>query len=99
MIIPPGHPIVISPKNSTLWGFLCYNVIMINGIIKLRPHQQKVIEAFDKGFKNIILLWSRRAGKSIFAWNLLIREAIYRPGTYWFCFDEFVLVLSNLTQL
>ena len=96
MIIPPGHPLIIFLKNSTLWGFLCYNVVMINGIIKLRKHQQKVVEAFDKGFKNIILLWSRRAGKSIFAWNLLIREAIYKPGTYWFCFDEFRTAERNI---
>ena len=69
---------------------------MINKMIKLRRHQQKVVEAFDNGFRNIILLWSRRAGKSLLAWLLLIRAAISKPGTYWFCFDEFKTAERNI---
>lgn len=63
--------------------------IKIGGGVTLRPWQKKVMQAFDNGKRWVVLCVSRRAGKSLFAWNLLIREAINKPGTYWYCFDNY----------
>ena len=63
--------------------------IKIGGGITLRPWQKKAMQAFDNGKRWVVLCVSRRAGKSLFAWNLLIREAINKPGTYWYCFDNY----------
>ena len=63
--------------------------IKIGGGIVLRSYQKAVLKRFDNGIRYIVLCWSRRAGKSLFAWLLLIREAIKKPGTYWYCFDNY----------
>ena len=65
------------------------SLIKIGGGVTLRPWQKKVMRAFDNGKRWVVLCVSRRAGKSLFAWNLLIREAINKPGTYWYCFDNY----------
>ena len=65
------------------------------GII-MRSYQKAVIKAFDNGIRYIVLCWSRRAGKSIFAWNLLIREAVSKPGTYWYCFDNYSTAYNDI---
>lgn len=61
----------------------------LRNIIKFRNHQEKVLKAFDNGARKILLRWSRRAGKSVLAWNILIKEAMVNPGVYWFCFNEY----------
>ena len=61
----------------------------LRNIIKFRSHQEKVLKAFDNGARKILLRWSRRAGKSVLAWNILIKEAMVNPGVYWFCFNEY----------
>ena len=65
------------------------------GII-MRSYQKMVLKAFDNGIRFIVLCWSRRAGKSLFAWNLLIREAIRKPGTYWYCFDNYSTAYNDI---
>jgi len=65
------------------------------GII-MRSYQKAVLKAFDNGIRFIVLCWSRRAGKSLFAWNLLIREAISKPGTYWYCFDNYSTAYNDI---
>lgn len=65
------------------------------GII-MRVYQKLILKAFDNGIRFIVLCWSRRAGKSIFAWNLLIREAIRKPGTYWYCFDNYSTAYNDI---
>ncbi|CAN5616264.1 hypothetical protein BH23PAT2_BH23PAT2_08180 [soil metagenome] len=62
----------------------------------MRVYQKAVLKAFDNGIRFIVLCWSRRAGKSIFAWNLLIREAIRKPGTYWYCFDNYSTAYNDI---
>ncbi len=62
----------------------------------LRSYQRAALKAFDNGIKVIVLCWSRRAGKSMFAWNLLIREAIAKPGTYWYCFDNYSTAYNDI---
>ena len=58
------------------------SVFRIGGGIVMRSYQKAILKAFDNGIRYIVLCWSRRAGKSLFAWNLLIRESIQKPGTY-----------------
>lgn len=65
------------------------NFFAIGGGIVLRAYQKAILKAFDNGIRYIVLCWSRRAGKSLFAWNLLIREAVSKPGTYWYCFNNY----------
>lgn len=64
--------------------------------IVMRSYQKAVLKAFDNGIRYIVLCWSRRAGKSLFAWNLLIREAINKPGTYWYCFDNYTTAYNDI---
>lgn len=70
--------------------------ISIGAGIVMRSYQKAVLKAFDNGIRYIVLCWSRRAGKSIFAWNLLIREAIRKPGTYWYCFDNYSTAYNDI---
>jgi hypothetical protein len=32
----------------------------------------------------------------MFAWNLLIREAVAKPGTYWYCFDNYSTAYNDI---
>ena len=41
-------------------------------------------------------MWSRRAGKSLFAWTLLIREAVSKPGVYWYCFNNYSTAYNDI---
>ena len=70
--------------------------INIGGGIVLRGYQKAVMKAFDNGKRFVVLCWSRRAGKSLFAWNLLIREAVTKPGTYWYCFDNYATAYNDI---
>lgn len=56
---------------------------------KPRGYQLSMFTAIEKGFKRILLIWPRRAGKDICAYNLLIREALKRVGTYFYVFPQF----------
>lgn len=62
----------------------------------MRSYQKAALKAFDNGIRYIVLCWSRRAGKSMFAWNLLIREAVSKPGTYWYCFDNYSTAYNDI---
>lgn len=70
--------------------------LRIGAGIMMRVYQRRVLKAFDNGIRYIVLCWSRRAGKSLFAWNLLIREAISTPGTYWYCFDNYSTAYNDI---
>ena len=71
-------------------------LIKIGAGIVLRPWQKKVMAVFDNGKRWIVLCISRRAGKSLFAWTLLIREAISNPGTYWYCFNNYSTAYNDI---
>lgn len=43
----------------------------------------------NKGYKRVIGILPRRAGKDITAWNLCIREALKRVGTYYYVFPTY----------
>ncbi|CAB4127725.1 hypothetical protein UFOVP97_9 [uncultured Caudovirales phage] len=55
-----------------------------------RPYQLPVFEALeDKGYKRLVLVWPRRSGKDIVGFNLMIRAAFRRVGTYYYIFPTF----------
>lgn len=57
---------------------------------KLRPYQEPLWDALEnKGYKKIIAIWPRRAGKDICVFNLLIRAAIKRVGVYWYIWPTY----------
>lgn len=71
-------------------------LLSIGGGIILRAYQKAILKAFDNGIRYIVLCWSRRAGKSLFAWNLLVREATSKPGTYWYCFNNYSTAYNDI---
>ena len=57
---------------------------------KPRDFQRSLCDAVEnKKFKKILIVWPRRAGKDIACWNLLIRQAITRVGTYFYCLPSY----------
>ena len=72
------------------------SLLKVGAGIVMRPYQKAVLKAFDNGMRFIVLCWSRRAGKSLFSWNLLIREAISNPGTYWYCFNNYSTAYNDI---
>lgn len=52
---------------------------------KPRPYQLEICRAFEnKGYKKLLVVLPRRAGKDIVAFNLMIRAAIRRVGIYFY---------------
>ena len=57
-----------------------------------RDYQLPIWEALEeKGYKQIIAVLGRRAGKDLTAWNLMIRQAFKRVGVYWYVFPTYSL--------
>jgi phage terminase large subunit len=54
-----------------------------------RPYQIPIFTAMDKGYKRIMAILPRRAGKDIAAFNLAIREALKKVGTIFYVFPTF----------
>ena len=53
---------------------------------KPRDYQLAAIDAFEnKGYKKMLLVWGRRSGKDIVAFNLMIRAAVRKVGVYMYC--------------
>ena len=50
---------------------------------KPRDYQLPFLEAFHKGYKRIVIVWHRRAGKDKTLINLVINEAFNRVGSYY----------------
>lgn len=54
-----------------------------------RDYQQNLLDAFDKyGYKKILSIWPRRAGKTLTAWNLCLRELMRKPQTIYYVFPS-----------
>ena len=49
-----------------------------------RSYQLPLMEAIDNGFKRLIYVAHRRAGKDKTIWNITIKEAFKRVGTYYY---------------
>lgn len=49
-----------------------------------RQYQLPIWEAFDEGYKRLIYVAHRRAGKDKTIWNITVRAAVQRVGTYFY---------------
>lgn len=57
---------------------------------KPRDFQMPICHALENlGFKKLLLILPRRAGKDLVCWNLLIRAAIRKPGTYFYMLPSY----------
>lgn len=77
-------------------------------VIKLDTFQPKhyqlaLCDALEnKGYKKIIAIWPRRAGKDICAFNLMIRQALRKVGVYMYCLPTFrqakLVIFDSITN-
>jgi phage terminase large subunit len=57
---------------------------------KPRPYQLPIFDAIEnKGYKRVLAILPRRAGKDICAWNLIIRQALKRIAVYYYIFPTY----------
>lgn len=56
---------------------------------KPREYQQGIFDAIDKGFKRIIQVWHRRAGKEKTDINIVAREIYSVVGAYYYVFPTY----------
>lgn len=56
---------------------------------EVRDYQAPIWIAYKKGYKRILAILPRRAGKDISTWNLLIRAALQKSGIYWFVYPSY----------
>lgn len=57
---------------------------------KPRPYQIPILDAIlNKGYKKVIAILPRRAGKDLTAWNVMIRAAVMRVGVYFYVFPTY----------
>jgi hypothetical protein len=54
-----------------------------------RVYQKELMMAMDLGYKRAISIYHRRAGKDKTMFNIMVREALKRRGTYYYFFPEF----------
>lgn len=55
-----------------------------------RPYQLPPIDAIlNKGYKRVLVIMPRRAGKDVMAFNILISSAIKRVGVYYYVFPTY----------
>jgi phage terminase large subunit len=57
---------------------------------KPRDYQLAACNAFENlGYKKMLLVWSRRSGKDVVCFNLMIRQAVRKVGVYFYCLPTF----------
>lgn len=56
---------------------------------KPRPYQLPLLKALDSGFKRVLAVLPRRAGKDITALNYVIRQMYENPGVYYYIFPTY----------
>lgn len=54
-----------------------------------RPYQLPILKALDSGFKRVLAILPRRAGKDITALNYVIRKMWECPGVYYYIFPTY----------
>lgn len=55
-----------------------------------RDYQKRIFDAFEnKGYKNMIIVWPRGAGKDIAVFNLIIRAALKKSEVIYYVFPEY----------
>lgn len=66
---------------------------------KPRKYQLDICKAFDeRGYRKMVIVLPRRAGKDIVAFNLLIRSALRRIGTYFYLLPTAVQARRTLFE-
>ncbi len=56
---------------------------------KPRPYQVPILKALDSGFKRVVAILPRRAGKDMTALNYMIRQMWKKPGVYFYIFPTY----------
>lgn len=56
---------------------------------KPRAYQLPVLKAMDKGIKRAVCVWHRRSGKDKTLFNLMVKKAFERVGTYFYLFPTY----------
>lgn len=54
-----------------------------------RPYQLPILKALDQGYKRVLAIMPRRAGKDITALNYVIRRMWEEPGVYYYIFPTY----------
>lgn len=63
--------------------------ITIPHLFKPRAYQQCIFDAMDDGYKRIIQVWNRRAGKEKTDINIVARELYTKVGAYYYIFPTY----------
>lgn len=61
----------------------------LQGKFKARNYQLKINNAFDNGYRRLIQIWHRRAGKDITDLNIVIAEMLQNVGNYYYTFPTY----------
>ena len=56
---------------------------------KPRPYQLPILKALDSGYKRVLAILPRRAGKDVTALNYVIRQMYEKPGVYYYIFPTY----------
>ncbi len=56
---------------------------------KPRPYQAPILKALAEGYKRVLAILPRRAGKDITALNYVIRQMWEKPGVYYYIFPTY----------
>ena len=57
---------------------------------EVRPYQKPIFDAIEnKGYKRVLSILPRRAGKDFCAWNLAIRAALRKPQVIYYIFPSY----------
>lgn len=54
-----------------------------------RDYQRPLYNAIGKGIKRAVVVWHRRAGKDKTCFNIMVKEAFKRKGTYFYFLPEY----------
>jgi hypothetical protein len=55
-----------------------------------RSYQAPILDAIEnKGYKKVLLNWSRRSGKDCTAFNIILRAALKKVGVYFYCLPTY----------
>jgi phage terminase large subunit len=54
-----------------------------------RPYQLDAWKAFDNGKRKVFIRWARRSGKDKFSFNMMVKEAVFTVGNYFYVFPSY----------
>lgn len=67
-----------------------------------RPYQAPIVKALDKGFKRVVAILPRRAGKDVTALNYTIRKMWEKAGVYFYVLPTYAqgkkIIWDNITK-